>query len=204
MKVADDHVDADAPQKDVEVALRDRDSHLVRAQLIEVARAYEEDRAPHSSSCERLATEATDDMVAGAANPTTCSRCDDGDLPMPLLLLLPRRDAVPRGRLVWPPLEPCLAPPRGRDPRFGDERFFAERFFAAPRFGATFAPERRASESPIAIACLRVVTLRPERPERSWPRFISCIAAPTLRPAFFPYFLAPDFFAAMSDSPLSP
>lgn len=40
-------------------------------------------------------------------------------------------------------------------------------------------PLRRASESPIAIACLRLVTLRPDLPERSLPRFISCISSRT-------------------------
>jgi len=49
-------------------------------------------------------------------------------------------------------------------------------------------PERRASESPIAIACLRLVTFLPERPERSSPRFISCMLRLTLREAFGPYF----------------
>jgi hypothetical protein len=41
--------------------------------------------------------------------------------------------------------------------------------------GGTFAPERRAFESPIAIACFRLFTLRRERPERSVPRFRSRI-----------------------------
>jgi hypothetical protein len=45
----------------------------------------------------------------------------------------------------------------------------------------TFAPERRASLSPIAIACLRLRTRRPERPLRSVPRLRSCIARFTLR-----------------------
>jgi hypothetical protein len=47
-------------------------------------------------------------------------------------------------------------------------------------------PARRASESPIAIACLRLVTFLPEPPERSRPRFISCIARSTLLEAFAP------------------
>lgn len=51
----------------------------------------------------------------------------------------------------------------------------------------TFAPSRRASDRPIAIACLRLVTFFPERPERSPPRFISCIARWTFFPAFLPY-----------------
>ena len=41
------------------------------------------------------------------------------------------------------------------------------------RLRGTLAPDRRASERPIAIACLRFLTLRPERPLRNLPRFIS-------------------------------
>src|SRR6185437_3211808 len=51
----------------------------------------------------------------------------------------------------------------------------------------TFAPARRASERPMAIACLRLFTLRPERPLRSVPALRSCIARLTLLWAFFPY-----------------
>src|ERR1700682_3364337 len=61
--------------------------------------------------------------------------------------------------------------------------FFFEDFF----FG-TFAPDLRASESPIAIACLRLVTFFPERPERSFPFLRSFIARSTFSPAFLPYF----------------
>jgi hypothetical protein len=50
---------------------------------------------------------------------------------------------------------------------FFDLRFFAVFFFAA-RFG-TFFPSRRASESPIAIACFRLFTFLPERPLFSVP-----------------------------------
>jgi hypothetical protein len=50
----------------------------------------------------------------------------------------------------------------------------------------TFAPERRASFNPIAIACLRLLTRRPERPLRNVPRFRSLIARFTLLDAFFP------------------
>jgi hypothetical protein len=76
--------------------------------------------------------------------------------------------------------------------------FFLEDFFR--RLG-TFAPARRASDRPMAIACLRLVTFLPERPLRSLPRFLSCIARLTLRCAFFPYFLAmwpPDSHAVSS------
>jgi hypothetical protein len=68
-----------------------------------------------------------------------------------------------------PPLPPCL-PPR-EPPLRGD---------------GTFAPERRASERPIAIACLRLRTFLPERPDVSSPCFISCIARSTFSDAFGP------------------
>ena len=55
-------------------------------------------------------------------------------------------------------------------------------------FAGTLPPALRASESPIAIACLRLVTFLPERPLRSLPRFISCIDFSTFFEAFFPYF----------------
>src|SRR5438445_499505 len=51
----------------------------------------------------------------------------------------------------------------------------------------TFAPARRASDKPIAIACLRLLTVLPERPLFSSPRLRSCIARLTLLAAFFPY-----------------
>jgi hypothetical protein len=45
-----------------------------------------------------------------------------------------------------------------------------------PLFRGTLAPARRASESPMAIACLRLVTFFPERPLFKVPRLRSCIA----------------------------
>jgi hypothetical protein len=57
-------------------------------------------------------------------------------------------------------------------------------------FLGTFFPARRASESPMAIACLRLLTLRRERPLRSVPRFISCIARRTFLPAALLYLRA--------------
>src|SRR6185436_5473909 len=59
------------------------------------------------------------------------------------------------------------------------------------RLRGTLPPARRASERPIAIACLRLVTFLPERPLRSVPRLRSCIARLTLLCAFLLYF----FFA---------
>jgi hypothetical protein len=54
-------------------------------------------------------------------------------------------------------------------------------------FGGTLPPSRRASDSPMAIACLRLVTFLPERPLRSVPCLRSCIARSTLLAAFLPY-----------------
>jgi hypothetical protein len=54
----------------------------------------------------------------------------------------------------------------------------------------TLPPERRASDSPIAMACLRLVTFLPERPLRNDPVLRSCIARFTFVCAFFPYLAA--------------
>jgi hypothetical protein len=54
----------------------------------------------------------------------------------------------------------------------------------------TLPPARRASESPIAIACLRLVTFFPERPLFSVPALRSFIAFPTFSDAFLPYLFA--------------
>jgi hypothetical protein len=73
-----------------------------------------------------------------------------------------------------------------------DELFFDEDFLG------TFAPSLRASERPIAMACLRLVTFLPLRPLFSVPRFISCISSRTFSPALGLYFLPlDDFFAEL-------
>ena len=54
-------------------------------------------------------------------------------------------------------------------------------------FAGTLPPARRASDNPIAIACLRLFTVFPERPLFNVPRLRSCIAFFTLLAAFFPY-----------------
>jgi hypothetical protein len=56
------------------------------------------------------------------------------------------------------------------------------------RLAGTFAPRSLASESPIAMACLREVTFLPLRPLFSLPSFISCIASFTFLPAPLEYF----------------
>jgi hypothetical protein len=60
--------------------------------------------------------------------------------------------------------------------------------------GGTFAPFFLASDNPMAIACLGLVTLRPLRPERSLPCFIAFISRSTDLEAAGLYFL-PGFAA---------
>src|SRR5687767_12176731 len=54
-------------------------------------------------------------------------------------------------------------------------------------FLGTFPPAFLASDRPMAIACLRLVTFLPLRPDFNVPCFLSCIAFSTLSWAFFPY-----------------
>jgi hypothetical protein len=80
------------------------------------------------------------------------------------------------------------------DEDFFDDDFFALAFFDDDFFDdffdGTLPPSRRASDSPMAMACLRLFTFLPEPPLFSVPRFRSCIAFSTLSCAFFPYFAA--------------
>ena len=57
-------------------------------------------------------------------------------------------------------------------------------------------PALRAFESPIAMACFRLVTFLPLRPLFSLPAFISRISVSTFLPAEGEYFRVDDFFAA--------
>ena len=66
--------------------------------------------------------------------------------------------------------------------------FEAFRFFDA--FFGTFLPLALASDSPIAIACLRLVTFLPERPLRNVPRLRSRMTFSTFFDAFLLYFRA--------------
>lgn len=61
-------------------------------------------------------------------------------------------------------------------------------------FRGTLAPASRASESPIAIACLRLVTFLPLRPDFNFPFFISCMALSTLSCDFLAYFAISGYF----------
>lgn len=58
-----------------------------------------------------------------------------------------------------------------------------------PLGGGTFPPSRRASDRPMAIACLRLVTFFPDPPERRVPSLRSCMAFLTFSDALAPYFL---------------
>jgi hypothetical protein len=70
--------------------------------------------------------------------------------------------------------------------------------YLAVLFFGTLSPSRRASLSPIAIACLRLLTVFPDRPDFSVPCLRSCIARSTLLCAFFPYFAIEDLLGAKS------
>src|ERR1041384_6997464 len=69
-------------------------------------------------------------------------------------------------------------------------------------FLGTLAPFLRASESPIAIACLRLLTFppRPPLPERRVPFFFRCMALFTLFPAALPYLRLDPFFLVVGIS----
>ena len=81
------------------------------------------------------------------------------------------------------------------DELFLEELFFEELFFDELRLRGTLAPFFRASERPIAIACLRLFTVPPlpPRPLFSVPFFRRRIALATFLLAARPYFRPPDF-----------
>src|SRR3954451_11298551 len=72
---------------------------------------------------------------------------------------------------------------RGQDFFF---RFLPPLFF----FFGTFLPSRRASDSPMAIACLRLFTFLPLPPLFKVPRLRLCIARSTFLDAPFEYLRA--------------
>lgn len=68
--------------------------------------------------------------------------------------------------------------------------FFEVVFFLVPFLGGgTFAPDARASDRAMAIACLRLFTFFFERPALSVPCFFSCMTFFTVLLALAPYFL---------------
>ena len=76
--------------------------------------------------------------------------------------------------------------------------FGAAFFFAALFFFGTLAPSLRASDSPIAIACFRLVTLRPLLLLRV-PRFFSRMTSSTFSPARLEYFAISKFFKRLTN-----
>jgi hypothetical protein len=71
-------------------------------------------------------------------------------------------------------------------------------FFEALRFFGTFLPLALASDSPIAIACLRLLTVLPERPLFSVPALRFFIARLTSVDAVFEYLRAIAFLRLSS------
>ena len=80
-------------------------------------------------------------------------------------------------------LERWLRPP---ELRLLELRLLELRLLELRLRGGTFAPRRRASESPMAMACSRLFTFFFERPERRVPCFASCNARPTFFDAASP------------------
>ncbi len=62
------------------------------------------------------------------------------------------------------------------------------------------AAAARASDNPIAIACLRLVTFLPDFPLFSLPAFISFMTFPTFSDAFLPYLPAMSLSLMRKDS----
>jgi hypothetical protein len=70
---------------------------------------------------------------------------------------------------------------------FFEADFFLPAFFLAAFLDGTFCPFSRASDIPIAIACLRLFTFLPLRPLVNVPFFLRRMALSTVLFAFFEY-----------------
>src|SRR6266581_6417313 len=70
---------------------------------------------------------------------------------------------------------------------FFDVDFLVDAFLDEDFFAGTFAPALRASDSPMAIACLRLVTFLPDFPLFKVPCLRSRMTFLTLDCAFLPY-----------------
>ena len=76
--------------------------------------------------------------------------------------------------------------------------FYLRELFLPPRLRGTLAPFLRASDKPIAIACLRLFTVFPLLPDFNVPFLRRRIALSTRFDAALPYLrLPPDFRAAI-------
>jgi hypothetical protein len=91
--------------------------------------------------------------------------------------------------------------------RFDFFAFFEAVFFEAARafeaFFGTFLPSALASDKPIAIACLRLVTFLPERPLRKVPALRLFIARSTSADAFLEYLRAMAFLRCTKSIPFA-
>lgn len=77
------------------------------------------------------------------------------------------------------------------DPPFFEVDFFEEDdFFDDDLRAGVLSPSARASEIPMAMACLRLVTFRPDPPLFNFPSPYSCITFEIFFWAFEPYFVA--------------
>ena len=91
-----------------------------------------------------------------------------------------------------------MRPPAG----WKDELTYLLAFLAVRRpavFFGTFWPAARASDRPIAIACLRLLTVRPERPLFNVPALRFFIARSTLLEAFLEYLRAMIFLLTRAE-----
>jgi hypothetical protein len=71
--------------------------------------------------------------------------------------------------------------------RLKSSGYFFLDFLDDDLLAGTLPPSRRACDSPMAIACFRLLTFLPERPLFNVPRFRSRMAFPTFSDAFLPY-----------------
>jgi hypothetical protein len=97
---------------------------------------------------------------------------------------IPATPRLPRAVLCWSAEALAKAGKSGHDECYR----FALRAFVL--FLGTLSPSALASERPIAIACLRLVTFLPERPLFRFPALRFFMARSTLADAFFEYFRA--------------
>ena len=96
-----------------------------------------------------------------------------------------------------------MPPPAGRKASLFEGRLaYLPAFLAVRRpavFFGTFWPAALASERPIAIACLRLLTVRPERPLFNVPALRFFIARSTLLEAFLEYLRAMIFLLTRAE-----
>lgn len=83
--------------------------------------------------------------------------------------------------------ESCGSPQGDCGVSFGTGGYFFLDFLDDDLLAGTLPPSRRACDSPMAIACFRLLTFLLERPLFNVPLFRSRMAFPTFSDAFLPY-----------------